>query len=564
MRLHKKAGLFALLLFALQPLQSLAFSGNANFSKLCEQIREEWITNDSKLENVTHLVCRSTYSPNEKAALPITIGVSECLQRCPGYEISSKHILTQWVGPFVGFLLPALAFVISIPRPIRIPRYERLFGLPLIKSAPWLLAALVLMAVDIILWIFVVFAFAGPLVAGSIHEAFIDHSVLQHAENVRKRDPEAALHAIAFALIGSLEPRKGDLKRKVHAFVVESPRARRKLLSLLSLLPSYGARVGVPITFYLGAFAYALFEANSRLGDNDTSHAVAFGLWYGVVVIVAIVASSVLGVDNPASLEAVFDDDDLFELPVTTNAHNGDSTTTAVKLPARVNSRSYHFHDSPFRTIWIWKRARVMQEWTRKNMVDGFIADKVESSVPRIMSACLASFLVTIPCAGAYSISYYTPQVGLGCRSAIQLIYGISQLVLIVAWWLYYSSHHRITQKEKNQRFSFTSASVYAVTSVTLFAALFSSIGGTIMQLVGVFKNCICKASLKYLLPKKRAGGVVLLSNDTSAHRNNATLWIIVGSIGIGYIALTCIIGWLYQARTRSRCKRILELLEQI
>lgn len=41
--------------------------------------------------------------------------------------------------------------------------------------------------------------------------------------------------------------------------------------------------------FYVGSFIYALIDALKNLGDNDTSHAIALGIWYSVFVIVAIV-----------------------------------------------------------------------------------------------------------------------------------------------------------------------------------------------------------------------------------------------------------------------------------
>jgi hypothetical protein len=37
--------------------------------------------------------------------------------------------------------------------------------------------------------------------------------------------------------------------------------------------------VGAPIVFFAGAFMYTVFDILSRLGDNDTAHALAFGMW---------------------------------------------------------------------------------------------------------------------------------------------------------------------------------------------------------------------------------------------------------------------------------------------
>ena len=81
------------------------------------------------------------------------------------------------------------------------------------------------------------------------------------------------------------------------------------------------------------------------------------------------------------------------------------------------------------------------------------------------------------------------------------------------------------------------------------------------MQLVGVFKNCVCKASLQYLLPGSWSLGTVNLANDTQEHRDHAKWWIVVGSIGVAFIGLVSVVGWVYQARVRSRFQRIIEAL---
>ncbi|KAF2018467.1 hypothetical protein BU24DRAFT_491426 [Aaosphaeria arxii CBS 175.79] len=535
---------------------SIGQKGNANFSSLCEDVRKEMILRDPSLENNTNLECRSSYELEKPPALSISISVSECLERCPGYEASKHNVLNQWIGPLVGFLLPALAFVISIPRPIRLPRHERWFAARKLVAYSWLVLAMGLMLLDILFWIIAVFAFAGPLVAGSIHEAFVDHMVLGYAEKNISSDPSTALLAISFTLVGSLQPHEGDLSGNIYAYILDSPFGKQKLRSLLALLPSYGARVGVPIVFYLGAYAYALFDAKSKLGDNDTAHAVAFGLWYGVVVIVAIVSSAVLGIDNPASLEAILSEN--IELEPFLASENSE----ALKSPSRSSEpKSYHFHSSIFRTVWLWERARVFQEWSRKNSVDASVSAYIKASTPRVISGLLASVLIALPCAGACWISYSTPMVGFGCRSTVHLIYATSQIILILVWWLYYSSPTRILAKQKGKNCTESAIAVYALAAMALAAAIISSIGGTIMQLVGVFKNCICKASLKYLLPGSRAGGMVSLANDMQEHRDNARWWIIVGSIGVAFVGLVAVASWAYQTRVRQRCLALINRL---
>jgi amino acid permease len=35
----------------------------------------------------------------------------------------------------------------------------------------------------------------------------------------------------------------------------------------------------VPIAFFSGGFVYNLFDIQNYLGNNDTAHALAFGMW---------------------------------------------------------------------------------------------------------------------------------------------------------------------------------------------------------------------------------------------------------------------------------------------
>jgi hypothetical protein len=42
---------------------------------------------------------------------------------------------------------------------------------------------------------------------------------------------------------------------------------------------SYGTTVGIPIAFFCGGFVYNLYDIQNSLGNNDTAHALAFGMW---------------------------------------------------------------------------------------------------------------------------------------------------------------------------------------------------------------------------------------------------------------------------------------------
>ncbi|KAF2470267.1 uncharacterized protein BDR25DRAFT_369425, partial [Lindgomyces ingoldianus] len=471
------------------------------------------------------------------------------LAKAPGYRGSELGNLTEWVGPLVGFLVPAFAFVVSIPRSFRVPRMESWFGLKKRYSLPWLVFSLVIMILDIVLWIIIVFAFSGPLIAGAIHEALIDHTVLDAVRETVEgalQQPlppqlrEEGRQDIAFALVGSLMPGDGELAAKIQSDIVSSAHGRRKLQALLTLLPSYGTRVGVPVFFYLGAYAYSLIDAENRRGDNDTAHAIAFGLWYGVIVIGAIVSSSVLGIDNPASLEAVFSESN---------------------PPITGFSQPWHFYESPFRTVWVWNRARLFQSWTHWAPLDPAICTKILSFRCRFWAAFSAALLITIPCSFAFTVSYFTPEIGIGCRSLTILVFVCSQNGLLI-WWLYHNSSLRLQHKNKNIPWYKTKSFilVHLWAGLCLILGAFSTVGGTIMQLVGVYRNCICKAGIiQYAIHNENS--TVRLSTDNQDHRDSWIFWNIFGITGIAFIGVLSLFGWLYQARTRARCRKLIEKL---
>jgi hypothetical protein len=48
---------------------------------------------------------------------------------------------------------------------------------------------------------------------------------------------------------------------------------------MLILHESFGSTIGAPVVFFAGSFIYTLVDTLSKLGDNDTSHALGFGMW---------------------------------------------------------------------------------------------------------------------------------------------------------------------------------------------------------------------------------------------------------------------------------------------
>ncbi len=61
--------------------------------------------------------CGAAYLGNNSGAPAVTVPYSWCSTNCGGWQQSSNKDLTQWVQPFVGFILPAAVFCLNVSPP---------------------------------------------------------------------------------------------------------------------------------------------------------------------------------------------------------------------------------------------------------------------------------------------------------------------------------------------------------------------------------------------------------------------------------------------------------------
>ena len=116
-----------------------------------------------------------------------------CLSQCGGWEMSRISVPQQWVGPLVQFILPGLAFCLQIPRANKLAMPD-LIGLMRPWSIIWLatssirlLWAILLTAVDTIIWLSICFAFAGPMLLSAMYEYVLDRKVLDFLNTSKGR-----------------------------------------------------------------------------------------------------------------------------------------------------------------------------------------------------------------------------------------------------------------------------------------------------------------------------------------------------------------------------------------
>jgi hypothetical protein len=85
--------------------------------------------------------------------------------------------------------------------------------------------------------------------------------------------------------------------------------------------------------------------------------------------------------------------------------------------------------------------------------------------------------------------------------------------------------------------------------SVSFFAA----VGGTTMQVVGVFRNCICASLAGTWGNLWHNNPSINLATDTQDARSASYYWILMGAIATAFVGSVTYIGWWYQKVLRHR-----------
>ncbi|KAK1759829.1 hypothetical protein QBC47DRAFT_450231 [Echria macrotheca] len=534
---------------------------DANFNDVCEKIHAEDIARDPSLANRTTFVCDQDFSQTIPPADYISIDLPRCLSLSPGWEKSRIETPSQWAGPLIGFLVPSLGFIISIPRETTLPQPGRGIGRKWYISLWWAFINLLSLLFDTLWGIAFVFGWAGPYIAGALHETFVDRAILKKVYRNLKdpihRPSGSEWFALAISLVGSFDPEVRESRNhNTFAELVKQELSQRETARLLlkqscTQLVPFGVQVGVPLVFYVGASIYSLVDAQARLGDNDTAHSIAFGLWYNTIVLVAITSSMVLSVGAGRVIESVMAKHRL--------------TEKGYKLKSICERRW---------ELWKWSKQRLPNSYgpnAAQVPLNAGYADIFDQHYAK-RSALIAVIILVVPWTLAFLVSYLTPEIGVSCRSATVMAYAISQLLLIFLW--YFHSSPDVRHKRHNaqalghtvRRFGYwlLSALYYVVGSISMVV----TVAGTIMQLVGVYRNCVCKAGLYYGLPTTPFAAVataqVKLSTDTQLDRDQAHNWMLLGGCGIIWLVFVCAVAGWHRVRMRQRCLQLIDDLAGI
>jgi hypothetical protein len=250
-------------------------------------------------------------------------------------------------------------------------------------------------------------------------------------------------------------------------------------------------------------------------------------------------------------------------------------------------------YPSRYKTQWMWFRGRSKRQWLDQVLAMEDIGGndlsqlchKTTFTLPTWLSITgLSIFLISVPCLLAFLTAYYTPRVGISCRTFAFLLYAVFQICQILLWvWISVSSKtdiygtlHSSTHLETSSWTSragsiqnpslFSTISYFTWWSFTLLlgaGSIFISIGGTLMQIMGVYRNCLCAIPLRYWQQLNGPNAWLTMgTNQAESIQNANTYW---KGLGISSLVMLCVasyVGWWYQRRLRYSFRHIVEQLE--
>jgi hypothetical protein len=510
-----------------------------------------------------------------------TLGV--CQATCPGWQIAALSEVDIWALPLFGFILPAVVFGMIVPRKrtLRVP--DKLFD---IWTTPWLrfcwyiligAFSFLVAVIDSVCWVFAIFAFAGPMLVGALEELVLDFKILHHPYDHKQL--ENCLKLLATVIVGNIEVSDG-IAQRIFDGILSDPAstfstarplntslAKKRLPNMLSAQMEFSDVVGGPVLFYVITFAYALNDGSINRTDMSVSIAIAFGMWWMSLVHVSMVSGCLLASNNHSTLRSVlgndFPEDIQHELQPDKQAQSASKKALLQWFPLS--------YSKTFPSAWLWNRGHTKRQWISR--VPEFCDVIIVSSFEYFLIGIAAFFLIIIPSILGLIVAYQTPEIGFSCRSIVILLYTCSQVVLVVyyAFHSYWISHGTVDDDEeikyhqhgKFRKWFLCSQSAFVHHTLhTLFVAvlmisIITCVAGTLLEVMGVFRNCLCLATVNdWFNPNAQ---ILLNPLASLVSQKSHQWWAPTGWSAIGFMLVVCVSGWWYQLVLRLRFEKRVE-----
>ncbi|KAK7908429.1 hypothetical protein PG985_015732 [Apiospora marii] len=392
-----------------------------------------------------------------------------------------------------------------------------------------------------------------------------------------------------------------------------------KLKALLNSQASFGSTIGAPVLFFVGGFIYTVIDIQNSLGDNDSAHALAFGMWWMTIPYLATVSCAMLASNSSSVLQGiVYDGGGSRAGPARPAPGFWGDIKTRLKKRSLVRRMLHslngyelieHTYEGRFQTVTLWNRGLNKRRWVNEAIKDyakEHAVTTAPSPLPPIASisqpgeeqggafsneSCRPSsanaitpdelrlglrlrfgdlwnvfwgtaFLLLVPSALAFLTSYNTPRKVLSCRTITYLLYASSQVCAVGLW-----AWEARLKVRYGARWSETPTREKALNwwsqALVGFVGVFAAVGGTLMQLLGPYRACGCRiAASQWLRPSDPDALVVLSTNTKDSIRAAQEWWTVTGTASVILLGVVCALAWWHQRRLRKLFREEAESLE--
>ncbi|OHE93608.1 hypothetical protein CORC01_11107 [Colletotrichum orchidophilum] len=377
-----------------------------------------------------------------------------------------------------------------------------------------------------------------------------------------------------------------------------------------------------PRQFFLGGFIFSFLTSLDELGDENIAESIAFGSWYMIIPHIAIISGLLLAGNNPNILEGVL---------------------ATERDPKDPEDPTYVFgflrfdlvYPSCYKVAWQWLRGHTKKQWIEQLLTvysrrtdveylghednDGDMKDLRSRTTLSLLDWSVLLFLtlllVGVPYLFAFMLAFFTPQIGLSCRSLTFLVYFGLQLAQIGLWlWAYIGPPGHVTNPNRRIRaldmfrkggwlerqnfydpsrapwhenthsnstkvtdflvhisrprswtlHTFWFSLYYSLQMIFGLGAVFVSLGDTLMQIIGVYRTNMCFINAHdWLEPDDRRPPVVLSVNSREMINSATKYWKPVAIAAIAFMAVVSFVGWWYQRRMRDVFGQLVKRIDE-
>lgn len=498
-----------------------------------------------------------------------------------GYALSAPSDTIAWATPLIQYILPAVIFSMTIPRRLVLEPHRWLFDFRLNYINDWpqclfsfCVAGLIVTA-DTALWVFTIMIAPAPFIFSGLLEVVLDSNVIWHllssheprGEQVRSLSRIHRVQLLTSVVEGNLAregvPANPQSELRDVLDIVERPvETEINLRAMLACQYPFGAAVGAPILLYIGSFIYNLLTLHNAEGDHATAEALAFGIWWMNIVHVAAISACLLASNNPSTAAAIVKKRKVKSSFEDRLRYAGEWSEMEDRIQARLEalSRLPLSYRARYEPVWMWTRGKSKAGWLRETDAwkQSWFRKKIELTIQDwVALTFFAYFLVFLPGALAFWIEYTLPPRGIGCRALTILVYTGAQFVFVVlsAW-----SHFKVARDEQywrrhtwldRLRRKWVGISVAILLLLPAWiSAVFTTIAGTLMQISGIYENCLCESTGYWTFGST---STVSLATDTVEDRNSTWHWKLAGYIALSFLSFVTYLAWWCQRYLREK-----------